>query len=108
MGKSTTETRKKITLQSLVRLYKKGEPISVLTAHDFPSASVAEAGGMDIVLVGDSLAMVALGMEDTNEVLVEEMLLHCRSVSRAVESAFTVSGTVFLLKNLNAYLCAMA
>ncbi|KAJ5548377.1 3-methyl-2-oxobutanoate hydroxymethyltransferase PanB [Penicillium frequentans] len=90
MGKSTTKTRKKITIQSLVRLYEKGEPISVLTAHDFPSASVAEAGGMDIVLVGDSLAMVALGMEDTNEVLVEEMLLHCRSVSRAVESAFTI------------------
>ncbi|KAJ5798487.1 3-methyl-2-oxobutanoate hydroxymethyltransferase PanB [Penicillium pulvis] len=90
MGKSTTKTRKKITIQSLVRLYEKEEPISVLTAHDFPSASVAEAGGMDIVLVGDSLAMVALGMEDTNEVLVEEMLLHCRSVSRAVESAFTI------------------
>ncbi|KAJ5910557.1 3-methyl-2-oxobutanoate hydroxymethyltransferase PanB [Penicillium tannophilum] len=90
MGKSTTKTRKKITIQSLFRLYEKGEPISVLTAHDFPSASVAEAGGMDIVLVGDSLAMVALGMEDTNEVLMEEMLLHCRSVSRAVECAFTI------------------
>lgn len=45
---------------------------------------------MDVVLVGDSLAMVALGMEDTSEVLVEEMLLHCRSVSRAAKSAFTV------------------
>lgn len=108
MGKSTTKTRKKITIQSLFRLYEKGEPISVLTAHDFPSASVAEAGGMDIVLVGDSLAMVALGMEDTNEVLMEEMLLHCRSVSRAVECAFTVSGEVFFLKNLDAYTCVMA
>jgi len=46
---------------------------------------------MDIVLVGDSLAMVALGMEDTGEVVLEEMLLHCKSVSRAVKSAFTVS-----------------
>ncbi|KAJ5999455.1 3-methyl-2-oxobutanoate hydroxymethyltransferase PanB [Penicillium sp. IBT 35674x] len=90
MGKSTMKTRKKMTIQGLVRLYEKGEPISVLTAHDFPSASVADVGGMDIVLVGDSLAMVALGMEDTNEVLVDEMLLHCRSVSRAVESAFTI------------------
>ncbi|KAJ5652802.1 hypothetical protein N7507_010228 [Penicillium longicatenatum] len=90
MGSSTMKLRKKMTVQGLARLYEKGEPISVLTAHDFPSASVADAGGMDIVLVGDSLAMVAMGMEDTNEVLVEEMLLHCRSVSRAVACAFTI------------------
>jgi 3-methyl-2-oxobutanoate hydroxymethyltransferase len=43
--------------------------------------------------VGDSLAMVALGMEDTSEVLLEEMLLHCRSVSRAAKAAFTVGKT---------------
>jgi 3-methyl-2-oxobutanoate hydroxymethyltransferase len=48
---------------------------------------------MEIVLVGDSLAMVALGMEDTSEVLLEEMLLHCRSVSRAAKTAFTVSSS---------------
>ena len=63
----------------------------MITAHDFPSGHVAEAAGMEMVLVGDSLAMVALGMEDTSEVLMEEMLLHCRSVSRAVQTAFTVS-----------------
>ena len=63
----------------------------MLTAHDFPSGHIAEVAGMDIVLVGDSLAMVALGMEDTSEVVLEEMLLHCKSVSRAAKSAFTVS-----------------
>lgn len=63
----------------------------MLTAHDFPSGHVAEVAGMDVVLVGDSLAMVAMGMEDTSEVLLEEMILHCRSVSRAAKSAFTVS-----------------
>lgn len=57
-----------------------------MTAHDFPSGHVADLAGMDMVLVGDSLAMVALGMQDTSEVLVEEMLLHCRSVSRAVRT----------------------
>ncbi|CAJ2504968.1 Uu.00g123620.m01.CDS01 [Anthostomella pinea] len=61
-----------------------------MTAHDFPSAHVADAAGMDMILVGDSLAMVALGMEDTSEVLVDEMLLHCRSVARATKGAFTV------------------
>lgn len=63
----------------------------MITAHDFPSAHVADAAGMDVVLVGDSLAMVAMGMDDTSEVLVEEMLLHCRSVARATKAAFTVS-----------------
>jgi ketopantoate hydroxymethyltransferase len=62
----------------------------MITAHDFPSAHVGDAAGMDMILVGDSLAMVALGMEDTSEVLLEEMLLHCKSVARATKAAFTV------------------
>lgn len=62
----------------------------MITAHDFPSAHVADQAGMDMILVGDSLAMVALGMEDTSEVLMEEMLLHCRSVARGAKSAFIV------------------
>ncbi|KAK4134869.1 hypothetical protein BT67DRAFT_378854 [Trichocladium antarcticum] len=80
----------KVNVITLKHMHKKGEPITVMTAHDFPSGHVADAAGMDVVLVGDSLAMVAMGMEDTNEILVEEMLLHCRSVSRAVKSAFTI------------------
>lgn len=91
MGAAPADQRKKFTLSTLRSLYKKGEPITVITAHDFPSAHVADHAGMDVILVGDSLAMVALGMEDTSEVLVEEMLLHCRSVARATKSAFTVS-----------------
>jgi len=62
----------------------------MITAHDFPSAHVAEQAGMDMILVGDSLAMVALGMEDTSEVIMEEMILHCRSVARGAKAAFTV------------------
>lgn len=63
----------------------------MLTAHDFPSAYVADSAGMDMVLVGDSLAMVALGMNDTNAVTLDDMVLHCKSVTRAVRSAFVVS-----------------
>lgn len=66
----------------------------MITAHDFPSAHVADHAGMDMILVGDSLAMVALGMEDTSEVLMEEMLLHCKSVARATSAAFTVCTTI--------------
>ncbi|KGO75419.1 Pyruvate/Phosphoenolpyruvate kinase [Penicillium italicum] len=91
MGSTTANTRKKVTIQTIQNLYKKNEPITVLTAYDFPSGHVADTAGMEIVLVGDSLAMVAMGMEDTNEVTMDEMLLHCRSVNRAVKSAFTIA-----------------
>lgn len=90
MGASTNNLRKKVTINTLRTLHQKQEPITMITAHDFPSAHVADAAGMDMILVGDSLAMVALGMEDTSEVVLEEMVLHCRSVSRATKSAFTV------------------
>ncbi|KAI4139730.1 MAG: hypothetical protein LQ340_007972 [Diploschistes diacapsis] len=90
LGSSLASPRKKVTIETLRKLYQKGEPITMITAHDFPSAHVADHAGMEMVLVGDSLAMVALGMEDTSEVLMDEMLLHCRSVSRATKSAFTV------------------
>lgn len=90
MGASGVPARKKVTLNTLKSMHNKGDPITVLTAHDFPSGHVADSAGMDIILVGDSLAMVALGMEDTSEVLMEEMLLHCKSVSRAAKAAFTV------------------
>lgn len=91
LGSLPTTPRKKVTITTLQALHKKNEPITMITAHDFPSAHVADHAGMDMVLVGDSLAMVALGMEDTSGVVLEEMILHCRSVSRATKSAFTVS-----------------
>jgi 3-methyl-2-oxobutanoate hydroxymethyltransferase len=93
MGAQVPNLRKKVTLDTIRSMYKRGEPITVLTAHDFPSGHVADIAGMEIVLVGDSLAMVALGMEDTSEILLEEMLLHCRSVSRAAKTAFTVKSS---------------
>lgn len=100
LGAHSMPYRKKVTIHTLRSMHRKREPITVLTAHDFPSAHVADAAGMDIVLVGDSLAMVALGMEDTSEVLVEEMLLHCKSVARATKSAFTVSSVASMLSML--------
>lgn len=90
MGQTPVNPRKKVTIKTLQSLYQKNEPITVLTAHDFPSGHVAEAAGIEMVLVGDSLAMVALGMQDTSEVTLEEMILHCRSVSRAAQSSFVV------------------
>jgi len=84
-------------------MHKKNDPITMITAHDFPSAHVADHAGMDMILVGDSLAMVALGMEDTSEVVMEEMLLHCRSVSRGAKNSFIVSLflTIFFVMTYN-------
>ncbi|KAF2210808.1 hypothetical protein CERZMDRAFT_44652 [Cercospora zeae-maydis SCOH1-5] len=86
----TASGRRKVTLQTLQSMYRKKEPIAMITAHDFPSAHVAEHAGMDVVLVGDSLAMVALGMEDTSSVVLDEMILHCRSVARGASALFRI------------------
>ncbi|KAH6647767.1 3-methyl-2-oxobutanoate hydroxymethyltransferase [Truncatella angustata] len=90
MGVPTGPSRKKVTLGTIRSMYKKNEPITVITAHDFPSALAADTAGMEIILVGDSLAMVSMGMEDTSEVTTEDMLMHCRSVARATKAAFIV------------------
>ncbi|RCI10128.1 hypothetical protein L249_8601 [Ophiocordyceps polyrhachis-furcata BCC 54312] len=92
VGTPPSTPRNKVTLGTLRSLHRNNDPITVITAHDFPSAHAADHAGIDVILVGDSLAMVALGMEDTSEVLLEEMLLHCRSVARATKSAFTEVG----------------
>ncbi|KAK4580127.1 cell wall biogenesis and architecture protein [Recurvomyces mirabilis] len=87
---TTTTTRKQVTLPTIAAMHDRQEKITMLTAHDFPSAHIADTSGIDIVLVGDSLAMVALGYADTSEVTLEDMLLHCRSVARGAQSAFIV------------------
>lgn len=107
MGSPPTNPRKKVTISTLRAMHKKGEPITMITAHDFPSAHVADAAGMDVVLVGDSLAMVALGMEDTSEVVLEEMLMHCRSVARATKAAFTVGSFIPLPPSPDPPLCLL-
>ncbi|KAK7619585.1 ketopantoate hydroxymethyltransferase-domain-containing protein [Phyllosticta citricarpa] len=90
LGAAPANARKKVTLNTLQALYRRNEPITMITAYDFPSAHVADHAGVDMVLVGDSLAMVTLGMEDTSEITLEEMIVHCRSVARATKSAFTI------------------
>lgn len=79
----------------------------MLTAYDFPTAHVADAAGIDIVLVGDSLGMVSMGLENTTEVIMEEMIMHCRSVVRGAKSAFIVSGRRSCLARTRADICRL-
>ncbi|OAP58261.1 3-methyl-2-oxobutanoate hydroxymethyltransferase [Fonsecaea erecta] len=82
--------QKPVTIQTLQKMYAEDQPITMLTAHNFPSALLAQEAGMDMILVGDSLAMVSLGMQDTSEVTLDEMIVSARAVSRAVNRSFTV------------------
>ncbi|KAI8393324.1 3-methyl-2-oxobutanoate hydroxymethyltransferase [Radiomyces spectabilis] len=90
-GQSGVARRSKITINTLNRMYKHNEPISMMTAQDYPSGLLVDRAGIDMCLVGDSLAMVALGYESTNPLTVEEMLHHCRAVARGCKHPFLVA-----------------
>jgi 3-methyl-2-oxobutanoate hydroxymethyltransferase len=70
--------------------------IVMLAAYDFTSARLAEAAGVDVILVGDSLAMVVLGHDDTLSVTMEEMLHHVRAVARGAGTALVVADMPFM------------
>jgi 3-methyl-2-oxobutanoate hydroxymethyltransferase len=80
----------KITAPSLLEFKLRGEKISCLTAYDFPTARLVDAAGIEIALVGDSLAQVVLGYDSTVPVTVDEMLHHLKAVRRAVRRALLV------------------
>jgi len=70
--------------------------LSMLTAYDYPTALLVDRSGMDMILVGDSLAMVVLGHEDTLSVGMTEMLHHTRAVARAVERVLVIGDMPFM------------
>ncbi|HLF17371.1 MAG TPA: 3-methyl-2-oxobutanoate hydroxymethyltransferase [Candidatus Omnitrophota bacterium] len=78
------------TKEDILQKKKKGEKIVMLTAYDYPLASLIDRSGADIVLVGDSLANVVLGLERTKDVGMAEMIHHAKAVNRAVKQAMLV------------------
>lgn len=87
---------KKVSILDLQRKKEKAQPISVLTAYDYPGATLVDEAGVDMILVGDSLAMTVLGHPNTVSVTVEEMLHHCKAVARGTKRAFLVADMPFM------------
>jgi 3-methyl-2-oxobutanoate hydroxymethyltransferase len=69
----------------------KGQGITALTAYDYPTARLLDEAGIEVLLVGDSMGMVVLGLPDTTEVRLEDILHHLRAVSRGVQRALLVA-----------------
>ena len=91
----TASDRLPITLPRLAEMKHLGEPIVMVTAYDYPSAQVAEAAGVDVVLVGDSGAMTVLGYDSTVPVSLEEMLMLAAAVRRGCTTPLVIGDLPF-------------
>src|ERR1700739_871945 len=85
------EPRHKITTATIREKKFHREPITCLTAYDYATARLVDEAGIDVALVGDSLAMTMLGYENTLSVTVDEMLHHVRAVRRGTKNALLIA-----------------
>lgn len=92
---------KRVTTRSVAQMKQKGEPIACLTAYDFITARLLDQAGVEIILVGDSLAMVFQGLETTLPVTLDEMIYHSRSVVKGVSRAMVVVDMPFMSYQAN-------
>ncbi|KAG0493945.1 hypothetical protein HPP92_004939 [Vanilla planifolia] len=85
----------RVTLNHLRQKHRRGEPITVVTAYDYPSAVHVDLAGIDVCLVGDSAAMVVHGHDTTLPISLDEMLVHCRAVARGASRPLLVGDLPF-------------
>ena len=86
----------KVTIHTLKRMKQAGQKIGMVTAYDASFASIFDAAGVDVLLVGDSLGMVIQGEKSTLPVTMDQMVYHCRAVSRATQHAHVVGDLPFM------------
>src|SRR5512138_685275 len=94
--------RKKVTTTTFRQKKVRGEPITMLTAYDYPTALAQDQAGVDSILVGDSLGMVVLGYENTLPVTMEDMLHHARAVARGAKYALLIGDMPFMSYQVSA------
>jgi 3-methyl-2-oxobutanoate hydroxymethyltransferase len=93
--KQEPQERKPITLPRLAEMKRAGDPIVMVTAYDYPSAQIVDEAGVDIVLVGDTAAMVVLGYDATTPVGMEEMLMMAGAVRRGLKHPLLIGDMPF-------------
>jgi len=93
---SNASQRKKITAATFRQKKERREPITMLTAYDYPTALAEDQAGVDSILVGDSLGMVVLGYPNTLPVTMEDMIHHSKAVSRGAKFALLIGDMPFL------------
>ena len=91
----------KKTVTTFQNLKNNDEKIAMLTAYDYSTAKILDKAGIDGILVGDSLAMVALGYENTYNITIDEMLIFVRAVARGAKNSFIVGDMPFMSYNLS-------
>ena len=89
------------TVNTFQRLKNNNEKITMLTAYDYSTAQVLEQADIDGILVGDSLAMVALGYENTYNITIDEMLIFVKAVARGAKNSFIIGDMPFMSYNLS-------
>ncbi|KAL3814803.1 hypothetical protein ACJIZ3_016071 [Penstemon smallii] len=94
-GPKPQNPNQRVTLTQLRQKHKKGEPITMVTAYDYPSAVHLDTAGIDICLVGDSASMVVHGHDTTLPITLDEMLVHCRAVARGAKTPLLVGDLPF-------------
>ncbi|XP_077223664.1 3-methyl-2-oxobutanoate hydroxymethyltransferase 1, mitochondrial-like [Tasmannia lanceolata] len=94
-GPKPQNHNQRVTLNHLKNKHRKGEPITMVTTYDYPSAVHLDEAGIDICLVGDSAAMVVHGHDTTLPITLDEMLVHCRAVARGAKRPLLVGDLPF-------------
>jgi len=88
--------KKKHSIHTLQKMKDEGEKIAWLTSYDYPTAAFAEAAGMDMLLVGDSLGMCVYGYSGTVPVTMDQCIVHCEAVRRAAPNTFVMGDMPFM------------